>query len=162
MADEPVRRVGAVALREFEPRDRDAFLAMYAHSAFQGRVGVGGAEAAALFDTFLSWRHASSRENVQLVIADRDDRLIGDVGVRLAGGAASIGIDLHPDHWGRHRLAIDCLRAAEALARTLGAECIVAETRADDSLTARLATWLGASEVPAAEPGSRRWRKMLD
>ena len=84
-------------------------------------------------------------------------RLCGSAGLRKKERAKDtfvLGVELHPQDWGRYRVAIEVIDALLDYGfRVLGVNTIVGTTASGNTRVARLARWFGAEVI--AE-GSRR------
>ena len=143
-----------LVLRDFARPDRSAFVAYQTDPRYRQLYGFGDDDrrAHALFDLFLAWQIEQPRRNVQLGIFDSGSgRLCGCCGLRRSSvpdGVAVLGIELTPDDWGRHRLAIDAVDALIGYAfGDLGLDLIVGWTASGNRRVERLARWFGASLV---------------
>ena len=143
-------------LRDFLPADAAAFAAYhtdprYAH--FYTEDVADPAHAAGLLATFREWATQEPRLNYQLAVVQRAEphALIGCVGVRRAGqppGHAEFGIELAPDHWGRHGYAVEIGRGLLDFAfRDLKVGVVTGSTVAANTRISRLAAWFGAEMV---------------
>ncbi len=146
-------------LRDFVPGDLPAFQAYQAdprYRALRDQPEDGGAESRRLLEMFLDWQRATPRRNWQVAILDRGDgALCGCIGLRTEGqppGHATMGIELAPDQWGRHGLAVEAIDALLAHGfGNLGLERVVGETSSGNRRVERLARWFGATLAEAAD-----------
>ena len=143
-----------VTLRDFDPADREAFVAYQMDPRYRRLYNLSDdpARAEELFDLFASWQVEIPRRNFQFGIFDPPtDRLCGCAGLRVRKGdreTAVLGIELAPSEWGRYRLALD---TAECLIEhgfeTMKLQMIVGDTASGNKRVEKLARWFGASII---------------
>lgn len=139
-----------LAIRDFTPADAAAFLAYHADPRFRQRTGNdGGPPAQTLLDHFASWAAEKPRVNYQLAVVERNGgAVVGCCGLREVRERAELGIEMAPDFWGRHGVAIEVIGALLAFGfGTLGLNEIYGMTTDSNFRAARLASWFGAVEV---------------
>jgi len=166
-----VVKAGRLVLRDFREDDRPAFAAYQTDPRYARLYGFDPGDAAradALFDRFVGWARAVPRLNWQVGIFLRDGRLCGCAGLRTddaPAGAAILGIELTPDDWGRHGVAVDAVSALLGFGfGTLGLRTILGRTASGNTRVERLGRWFGAAPV-ASRPGpewmaERGWREV--
>jgi ribosomal-protein-alanine N-acetyltransferase len=161
-----------LALRDLLEPDRTAFVAYQMDPRYRRIYDFGDADegrAHALFDLFLSWQREKPRQNFQVGVFEQNPaRLCGCAGLRKAGqaqGAAVLGIELTPDHWGRYRFAIEVASALiEYGFQTLDLHTIIGVTASGNRRVEKLARWFGA-EIIAHRDGpswmaERGWQEV--
>jgi ribosomal-protein-alanine N-acetyltransferase len=150
-------------LRDLTAEDAPPFIAYQTDPRYRAARGVGGVEPRDLLDRFVRWQHEVPRRNYQLGIFEHRPAgtLLGCAGLRdidLERGTAELGIELAPDHWGRHALALE---VAAALLKTgfqrLELRALYGVTTSGNRRVARLASWFGAEPIAESE-GTVTWR----
>lgn len=152
------------AIRDFTPADATAFLAYHADPRFRRRTGNEGAPPGqSLLDAFAAWADEKPRSNYQLAVVERNgEALVGCCGLREVRERAEFGIEMAPDFWGRHGVAIEIIGAMVAFGfGSLDLREIYGMTTDSNFRAARLASWFGAVEVrrhprsgPVGGPGA--------
>lgn len=150
-------------LRDFRDADLPAFQAYQADPRYRALRDLpedGGAESRRLLAMFQAWQRTTPRRNWQVAILDRaTGTLCGCVGLRTEGqppGDATLGIELAPDQWGRHGLAVEALAALLDFGfGVLRLERVLGETASGNHRVERLARWFGGTL--AAQAGGPDW-----
>lgn len=131
-------------LRDFAETDLAAMRNAYADPRLARFHGAGAPPADALHRRFVEWAQARPRENYQLAVAlhDAPGALCGSVGLRTDGhppGQGDIGIELWPELWSRHSVAVEVLDAVIAFGfRRLGLSTLKGETAVSNDRALRL------------------------
>jgi ribosomal-protein-alanine N-acetyltransferase len=150
-------------LRDLTADDAAAFIAYQDDPRYVAFRGGHRVEPRHLLERFARWRDEVPRRHFQLGVFERKPPfpLIGCAGLRdvdRVEGTAELGIELSPDQWGRHRLAIEI---AGALLRhgfdRLQLRTIYGITARGNRRVARLAAWFGG-ECVAATGDEVVWR----
>jgi cysteinyl-tRNA synthetase len=160
-----------LTLRDIAPADAPAFLAYQAdprYAALHGPDEANPAHASDLLATFARWAAEAPRRHYQLGVFDRDRALVGCAGLRdvdAVSGTAELGVELAPDHWGRHGLAVEIVRALLAFGfDRLGLREVRGWTASGNARVARLARWFGAEPTATRDGPSwmrdRGWREV--
>jgi ribosomal-protein-alanine N-acetyltransferase len=141
-------------LRDFLASDRRAFVAYQLDPRYRRLYDLEENEqhANGLFDRFLCWKDEIPRLNFQVGIFEfATGRLRGCAGLRRAEaeeGTAVLGIELAPEYWGRHRLAIEAVSALiEYGFSTLDLHAVIGYSGSGNKRVERLARWFGATIV---------------
>jgi RimJ/RimL family protein N-acetyltransferase len=145
-----------LVLRDFTKNDGPAFVAYHAdprYLASQGSDQVAPGHARDLLNRFERWGNEVPRRHYQLGVFERvpAGRLVGCAGLRdveCERGTAELGIELAPEHWGRHGLAVEIARALlDTGFRRLDLREIRGLSASGNARAARLARWFGADVV---------------
>ncbi|WP_167561784.1 GNAT family N-acetyltransferase [Bosea lupini] len=159
-------------LRDFTEEDRSAFVSYQDDPRYRELYDIATGDdekAQSLFSMFLDWQLDRPRLNFQLGIFDKSSgKLCGCGGVRVKAEdrkVAVLGLELAPELWGRHKVAIE---VGECLVRfgfeTIGLDAFVSDTSSGNSRVIKIAKRYGAVQV-AERPGpawmeARGWKEV--
>lgn len=150
------------SLKDFDESDREAFVQYQLDPRYQRLYASSDQseqKAKDLFDLFLTWQSENPRNNFQLGIFEQiSGRLCGSAGLRkkerAKDGTFVLGVELHPQDWGRYRVAIEVIDALLDYGfHVLGVNTIVGTTASGNTRVARLARWFGAEVIAERSRG---------
>lgn len=146
-------------LRDFTEADRRSFVAYQMDPRYRRLYNFSDTDdyrANELFDLFDIWRRQVPRQNFQVGIFELASLwLCGCAGLRQAEpqiGSGNFGVELTPDVWGHHGVAIEVASALIEFAfSTLDLTQITGDTGSGNRRVERLAQWFGAVIVEDRE-----------
>ena len=158
-------RTGRFELKDFCESDREAFVGYQMdprYGRLYGSDHQSEEKSQDLFDLFLRWQSEEPRQHFQFGIFEQiSGRLCGSAGLRKKEGAEEnplvLGVELHPDYWGRYRVAIEVLtNLIDFGFGVLGGDTTIGITDRDNVRVARLGRWFGA-QIISQRNGARDW-----